>query len=94
MEARNKIVAQVEKAFRNRMSTSNIKPGSAVYKKAKVEFFVGAMAGMHAIAENGEFKNTENLSKQQVAGLYMPPTWVFGIMRGDDFEIENVEETL
>ena len=89
MEARDKIIKDVEEKFRSRMASGNVKPGSAAYKKARIEFFVGAMAGMNAMKEAGEFKNSEELSEAAVGGLIMPPRWVFGIMRGDDFEIEE-----
>ena len=41
-----------------------------------------------AVVDNGEFKNTEEMPDHLVAGFKMPPKWVFGIMRGDNFEIE------
>ena len=89
MESRDKIIAAIELSFRNRMASGNVKTGCAAYKKAKTEFFIGAMAGMNAVKEAGEFKNSEELSEQSLAGLIMPPKWVFGIMRNDEFELEK-----
>ena len=80
------ILNQIEETFVKRMASGYVHPGSDEYNMARQEFFTGAMAAMSAIMEVGEFKNSEMVSEGALGGLRMPPHWVFGIMRGDDFE--------
>jgi len=85
----NKIHTAIEKRFKSRMTAQQIKKGSAAYKKARVEFFTGAMAAMYEIVSEGVFTNPEQLDPIVVEGKCMPPKWVFGLMRGDNFEDED-----
>ena len=86
MEKRNQIHKEIEETFVSRMQSLGVKKGTEEYSTARTEFFTGAMAAMHAIVNAEEFKNTDEMDKPQLGGFYMPPIWVFGIMRGDDFE--------
>ena len=88
---RDVILRQIEETFVKRMTGIYVEPGSDEYNAARQEFFTGAMAGMTAIIQVGEFKNSEMVSEAALAGLRMPPHWVFGIMRGDDFELEHLK---
>jgi len=63
------IVKQIEQQWRSRAQTQGYKPGSARYRRAELEFFVGAMTAMEAITGD--------------PATSCPPAWVIAGIRGD-----------
>lgn len=72
---RNPLADSVARNWFNRASNFGWKPGSAAYKKAEVEFAVGAAAAINALCPNPG--GSELLSDRVPAG------WFINIMRGD-----------
>ncbi len=64
----------IEQQWRSRAASQYLKPKSAAYKKAEVEFFCGAMAALQACYPDND--NPERLTSM------VPPKWVVCIMSG------------
>lgn len=63
----------VETAWISRADTQQLKPKTMAYKRAEVEFFVGAMTAIHAMDPNAE---PDKLSR------LVPAIWTVNIMSG------------
>lgn len=69
----NDWINNVEQAWRNRATAQELKPGSAAYRKAEVEFFTGAMATINAIFPSDD--------PTRLSGK-VPVKWVINAMSG------------
>lgn len=69
-------IKRIEQAWTNRAESQGYKPGSATYKKAQVEFFVGAMTAIDAFDDTPD--KGSDLSRN------VPPHWVLAMMSGRD----------
>ena len=67
------MLKQIEEQWKSRARTQCYKPGSALYRRAELEFFVGAMATMEAVT--GDTSSS------------CPPRWVIAGMRGDPIAV-------
>lgn len=80
-----------------RQQGDKLKPGSVSYNKKQAEFFTGAMAALVAVVNQspadieavfneagGNKVELDPNYQQTLNGKAMPPSWVIGIMRGDD----------
>lgn len=96
------IYAHIEQQFKSRIAAARqqgdkLKPGSVSYQKKQTEFFTGAMAAMVAVFNQSPadiaaiFAEAKDV--KELHGKAMPPSWIFGIMRGDDLTAEPKEET-
>lgn len=65
--------AAIEKQWKGRAEARGLKPGSAAYSKAEVEFFTGAMSALNAV-----FPNTED---DRLSPM-VPVLWVINAMSG------------
>ena len=79
----------IEQTFLRRFDEANGGPkkGTKAYEKAKVEFFTGAMAALHALLAS---PLTETESEQEENGLSMPAFWVLALMSGRELKCEEV----
>lgn len=64
----------IEEQWKNRASRQMLKPKTAAYRKAEIEFFCGAMAAMEAIAPNTD--------KPEEVSPLSPPVWTLRMLCG------------
>ena len=67
------MLKQIEEQWKSRARTQCYKTGSILYRRAELEFFVGAMAAMEAVTGD--------------TGSSSPPRWVIAGMRGDPIAV-------
>ena len=67
------MLKQIEEQWKSRARTQCYKPGSVLYRRAELEFFVGAMAAIEAVTGD--------------TGSNCPPQWVIAGMRGDPIAV-------
>ena len=78
----------IEETFLRRFDEANNGPkkGTKAYEKAKIEFFTGAMAALHAVLAS---PLTETESEQEENGFSMPAFWVLALMSGRTLKCEE-----
>lgn len=74
MERRDDIRLQIEQTWLSRAKAQGLKPGTKAYKDREVEFFVGVMAAMQAIAPNNDHP--------EAMTALAPPAWTVNIIAG------------
>lgn len=76
----------IEKRWLDR-AAHNFKKGTKAYSTAKIEFFTGAMAALHAV-----LSQEENIAQDEISGYSMPAFWVLALMSGRDLKCEETED--
>ena len=71
---REALKLEIESQWISRAKTQGLKPGSASYKRAELEFFLGAMTAIHLLDASNKDSNT--LSPM------VPVSWVINPMTG------------
>lgn len=70
------VIDYIEKQWLSRAKAQNLgKPNSVRYRKAEIEFFVGAMTALQAMQDPSE-------ERLNVLSSLVPPRWVVNIMAG------------
>lgn len=72
------VIACIEKQWLSRAQAQGLgKPKSIRYRKAEIEFFVGAMTALQAMQDPSE-------GQENKLSSLVPPRWVIRIMAGDN----------
>lgn len=70
------VIAYIEKQWLSRAKTQGLgNPKSARYRKAEIDFFVGAMTALQAMQDPSE-------GQENKLSSLVPPYWVINIMSG------------
>lgn len=72
----------VVQKFAERAQSFQLKKGSKKYQQAQEHFLAGAMSAWCSSFETDP--NIVGDLQNELRGKAMPPSWVFGLMRGDD----------
>lgn len=102
-----RVVEQFKSRLHAQTMGKTFNPRSQKHQNRQADFFTGAMAALIAVFEQspddiaaifkeagatpGYMGPTPN-SLKLLHGKAMPPSWVFGLMRGDDLTAEPKEE--